>query len=376
MFPIFVSPFRLENNIVFNVLDGRQCEPQLGRDFKISINELIAFLINSEAKFTKVYREGTSKCFLMPAEFSDDIMRNFFRVKFEQFVDSSGSVSMKDDDYRGSFLNNRSTKAPKDADFAEEHLERRKAELEYSKSTSSGVIDQEESDIRIESSSKYALLQTTNAFSTLQKDDKGISSSSFNREVERAQKHAVDPWEVCLKDWEVRDKAQELLEKLLVCIEKIISRKSVGCDFENTEAHSSKSLFNQIDLYFELLRKTNEESESTLRISQILENTVFVLEDIVKRVLLPSYLDSCTEVDKQLIRDRIEAHTKFYLTLGTHSTSLFYEKNQIYQNLKTKAYKVCCVCGTKSSIPNQSCELKDAIAFKELLVVEDRELAE
>ena len=149
---------RLENNIVFNVLDGRQCEPQLGKDFKISINELIAFLINSEAKFTKVYREGNSKCFLMPAEFSDDIMRNFFRVKFEQFVDSSGSVIMKDDDHRVSFLNNRSTKAPEDADFAEEHLERRKAELQYCKSTSSGVVDQEESDIRMESSSKYALL--------------------------------------------------------------------------------------------------------------------------------------------------------------------------------------------------------------------------
>ena len=193
--------------------------------------------------------------------------------------------------------------------------------------------------------------------------------------MERAQKHAVDPWEVCLKDWEVRDKAQELLEKLLVCIEKIISRKSVGFNFENTEAHSSQSLFNQIDVYFELLRKTNEESESTQRISQILENTVFVLEDIVKRVLSPSYLDSCTEVDKQLIRDRIEAHTKFYLTLGTHSTSLFYEKNQIYQNLKIRPYKVCCVCGIKNSIPNQSCELKDAIAFKELLVVEDEELA-
>ena len=38
-------------------------------------------------------------------------------------------------------------------------------------------------------------------------------------------------------------------------------------------------------------------------------------------------------------------------------------------------YKICCVCGTKNSIPDKSSELKDAVAFKELLVVEDRELA-
>ena len=84
-----------------------------------------------------------------------------------------------------------------------------------------------------------------------------------------------------------------------------------------------------------MLRETNEESESNRRISQILEHTLLLLEDILKRFRLPSWLDNCTEVDTQLILDRIEAHKKFYLTLGTHSTSLFYEKNQIYQNLKT-----------------------------------------
>ena len=68
---------RLENNIVFNVVGGRHCKSSTARDFKISINELIAFQINSEAKFSKVYREGISKCFLMPAEFKDDAMCNY-----------------------------------------------------------------------------------------------------------------------------------------------------------------------------------------------------------------------------------------------------------------------------------------------------------
>ena len=146
-------------------------------------------------------------------------------------------------------------------------------------------------------------------------------------------------------------------------------------DSEETEALSYKSLFEKVNLYLRLLRKTNEESESTRRVSQILETTLFALEDMVKRFIEPSFLDKCSEVDKQLTRDRVEAHQKFYLTLGTHSTSLFYEKNQIYQNLKSRLYKVCCVCGTKNPVDNQSSELKNAVAFKELLVVEDEELA-
>ena len=79
---------RLENNHVFKVVGGRQCASSNARNFKISNNELIAFQINSEAKFTKVYRKGISKCFLMPSEFNDDAMRNFFRFKFEEFVSS------------------------------------------------------------------------------------------------------------------------------------------------------------------------------------------------------------------------------------------------------------------------------------------------
>ena len=125
-----------------------------------------------------------------------------------------------------------------------------------------------------------------------------------------------------------------------------------------------------------MLKKTNKESESGLRVIQVLENNLLVLEDTIKRFKEPSCSESCTEVDKQLIRDTIDVHLQFYLALETHSTSLFYEKNQIYQNLKSRLYKICCVCGTKNSIADESNELKNAVAFKELLVVEDRELAE
>ena len=366
---------RLENNIDFNVLGGRQCELSLARDFKISINELLALLINSEAKFTKVYREGMSKCFLMPAEFKDDVMRNFFTVKYEEFINSSGVVIMKDDDYRERLFSGQNSRAQENADFAEEHSERRKAQMEYDRDRCTEVNDQEEADAQIESSSTGDLPTVSNDFSTLEKGGRGINSPSFNSEVDRAQKHAVDAREVCLRDWEVRDKVQELLEKLGVCMKKIISGKDVGSATEEKEALTNQNVFQQVDLCFRLLRKTNEESDTKRRVSQILEHTLLVLEDILERFRLPSCLDNCKEVDKQHICDRIEAHKKFYLTLGTHSTSLFYEKNQIYQNLKSRLYKICCVCGTKNSIADESNELKNAVAFKELLVVEDRELA-
>ena len=72
--------------MVFNVMGGKLCKQSNSREFKISMNELVAFYINSEAKFRKVYTEGVSKCFLMPAEFKDEAMRKYFRVKFEHIL--------------------------------------------------------------------------------------------------------------------------------------------------------------------------------------------------------------------------------------------------------------------------------------------------
>ena len=116
-YPLSEKYSRLENDVVFNVLGGRNYESSISGEFKISINELIAFQINSEAKFTKVYREGVSKCFLMPAEFRDDVMRNFFRVKFEEFADISGNLIMKDKNHTMSFLSSRSSSPSVNADF-------------------------------------------------------------------------------------------------------------------------------------------------------------------------------------------------------------------------------------------------------------------
>ena len=338
------------------------------------MNEMIAFQINSDAKFTKVYREGSTKCFLMPAEFKDDTMRNFFRAKFDDFVNGPVNFTMKNGDHKRSFLSGSSHSSVENADFVEEHFERRKIELEYLQGRRNDVSDREE--VNHSMLIDYDSPTETGDFFAAKEDDKGVNCSLFNHEVERSQKKILDARDVCLSDWEVRDKAQELLEKLCVGIKEIIRGKHVGCDCNKQEVYKCRTCFEYIDLYFKLLKETNKESENGRRVSQLLDNTLFALEGVLKRFRESRCFDVCTEVDQELMCDSINAHEQFYFLLGTHSTSLFYEKNEVYQNLKSRRYKICCVCGTKNSVVNESSELKDAVTFKELLVVEDVELAE
>ena len=314
----------LENNRVFNVVRGRECEPSFARDCKISINEIIAFQINSDAKFAKVYREGITKCFLMPAEFKDDTMRNFFRSKFEDFVNGPVNYTMKDGDHKLGYLCGSSSSSVENADFAEEHFERCKTELEYLKGRGTDVVDLEKvnHDMFIDCESP----PETRDFFAAKENDKGVSCSLFNQEAGRSRKHFVDARDVCLSDWEVRDKAQELLEKVCVAIKESIGGKHVGCDCNKQEVHNCTTCFEYIDVYFKLLKKTNRESENAQCISQILDNTLFVLDDILKRFREYSCFDMCTEIDKELMCDSIDAHQQFYFLLGTHNTSLFYEK--------------------------------------------------
>ena len=82
----------------------------------------------------------------------------------------------------------------------------------------------------------------------------------------------------------------------------------MGSAGEEKEDFTDNNLFQHADSCFRLLRKTNDESDHKRRVSQILEQTLLVLEDILERFRLSSCLDNCKEVDKQHICDRIEAH--------------------------------------------------------------------
>ena len=81
-------------------------------------------------------------------------------------------------------------------------------------------------------------------------------------------------------------------------------------------------------------------------------------------------------VDKKDFIETIDDLYNFYMKLGSYGTSLFYERNSVYQELNCRSYRICCVCGIKSPVAAKSNELKDAVAFKGVLVVEDEELEE
>ena len=181
-----------------------------------------------------------------------------------------------------------------------------------------------------------------------------INSSLFKREVKKARKYFIDNRQVCLLHWKVRDRARDLLEKLCLTINEIISGNHVQAENKEAEAQSSRTLLEQADLYFELIRKTNVQFENNQPISQILDITLIQLEDTLKRFRKLTSSGNCTELDKQVLFDRIAAAEQFYLLLGSHSTCLFYTKNEVYQKLKSTTYKACCVCGIKCSVADMS----------------------
>ena len=119
----------------------------------------------------------------MPAEFKDDAMRNFFRGKFEEFINGSNGH------HRKKVLSECSSSVIEKADFAEEHTERRKCELEYVRSVGAGFAKVEEADVVIESSTgnHENLIDddsspVTDNFSTLHQDNREFSCSLFKRE--------------------------------------------------------------------------------------------------------------------------------------------------------------------------------------------------
>ena len=96
--------------------------------------------MNSEAKFSKVYCEGVNQCFLRSANFKDDVIRNFYNLKFQEFQKFGDNGDFLRRDHSTSFFHREKPNVldkldfadradfPEEhsekGDFAEEHLER------------------------------------------------------------------------------------------------------------------------------------------------------------------------------------------------------------------------------------------------------------
>ena len=68
-YPADVKYHNLENDILFNVVAGVSYKELDYRIFRVTTNEVSALFINKNAKFSKIFRKGTKKPFLLPHNF-------------------------------------------------------------------------------------------------------------------------------------------------------------------------------------------------------------------------------------------------------------------------------------------------------------------
>ena len=368
---------RFENNEVFNVWNGNCYEQLNSRDYKIAINELIAFHINNEAKFTKIYREGSGVCFLMPADFKDNAMRTYFRTKFNQFNKSN---DRKTDDTCNDILRVNIDISREDMDFSYEYSEKRRAELEYL--IAKGIVARSDIEGKTdtlcsssEKRSKYESWKVTDGVSTGTRGARKVDEFSFDAEVKRARKDYLDARNVCIIEWELRSSTEEVLEKLVVTIKKAFTREHTDCHC-NKDSPICEKLLEPAYHYLESLVHANKNIDGGQQVSQLLDYIQVQVYGTCQRLRGCTLFGKSEEVDEKDVVDCIDDLLNFYLKLGTHDTSLFYEKNRVYEDLKTRHHRICCVCGIRTLLPEKSSGLKDAVSFKELLVVEEEELAE
>ena len=278
---------RCENNIDFTVIGGTYREQPNASDFIICANELIAFQINNRARFAKVYKEGASKCFLMPADFKNRVMRNFYRAKFEQFRDGSANIK-KNQVSMNNILGLNDINVPDEVDFAREYSERQQIELEYLRTN--GVVTSEfESGVEIpfvqyDAKTNLDSQLMSDVISSDNRDGNGGNESSFNAEVERARKNFLDARGTCIKDWKVRDNTQDLLEKLGETVKKTVKGEHGECHCKK-DSPSCQRLREQVDNSVKLLREANVDSENRLRMSQLLDGVLQKIEDISNRII-------------------------------------------------------------------------------------------
>ena len=124
-----------------------------------------------------------------------------------------------------------------------------------------------------------------------------------------------------------------------------------------------------------LTRTSNREDTDAFEyISQFVAETVFKLAQFKDQLVVALNRETYVEEDVNMILGNVKILYNYYVTYGCHDTKLFFEKIQKYESLKRRSYRVCCVCGIRSMLPENSMDLKDALKFKDLLVLDEDEV--
>ena len=141
------------------------------------------------------------------------------------------------------------------------------------------------------------------------------------------------------------------------------------CECKNRQSRICDGVCDKIVKLFDLIRSSNRDETDTFEyISQFVSETVFKLAQFKDQLVVALNRETYVEEDVSMILDTVKILYNYYVTYGCHDTKLFFEKIQKYESLKRRSYRVCSVCDFRSTLPENSMDLKDAMEFKDLIV--------
>ena len=145
--------------------------------------------------------EGTNYPFLLPHNFKDDAMRNYYMVKYHAFL-QGGRGSGEVENWEGYFFGGKPWKKADASDFNEEHVEQQRLEKEYlsSNPTLSEPCEVEMSEEDIDSD-RDEESESNSCFNELFEE---ATVSNFLAEVKRCRNSGTDSRDACIIEWDAR----------------------------------------------------------------------------------------------------------------------------------------------------------------------------
>ena len=210
-YPAKEKYFNLEKFNLFNVVGGASYKEFDCRKFRVTTNEVSAFFINKNAKFSKIFREGTKHPFLLPHNFKDDAMRNYYMVKYHAFL-HGGRGSDEVDNWEEYFFGGKRWKKAGAPDFNEEHLRQQRLENQYlsGRTRVTEVLEGEISEEIVDTGCDVQSDSSTCLNDCFDEESLG----KFRADIKRGRKSSKDSRDTCIMEWEVRMSTLNLVDQI------------------------------------------------------------------------------------------------------------------------------------------------------------------
>ena len=210
-YPAEEKYLNLENFNLFNVVGGTSYKEFDCRKYRVTNNEVSAFFINKNAKFSKIFRKGTKHPFLLPHNFKDDAIRNYYMVKYHAFLHGRrGSEEV--DNWEDYFFGGKRWKKAGAPDFNEEHLRQQRLENQYlsGRTRVTEVLEGEISEEIVDSGFDVESDSSTCLNDCFEEEFLG----KFRADIKRGRKSSKDRRDTCIMEWEVRMSTLNLVDQI------------------------------------------------------------------------------------------------------------------------------------------------------------------